>query len=94
MKQRGIALNGPVVRHCRTILGLSVKHCAEHMGVDGPAWSQWESGKRNLDEKRLATMAEVLRVTDERILRADLLTEVTAEAERNRLRRTKSGAAA
>ena len=99
MTPRGTTLNGPFVRWRRTELGLTITACATLVGVDRVAWSQWEAGTRGAAADLLPKIAEALQLDglSADLIRADLLTEVEAEADRSRVRRNaahKSKAAA
>lgn len=87
VKPRGIVLNGPVVVAFRKKSALSVKDAAAKLGVSGPLWSMWESGKRAVTAETLEAIAALFELDDSRALRADVLEELQAEAERHRQRR-------
>jgi transcriptional regulator with XRE-family HTH domain len=53
-------LHGPTVRMARARLGLQQSDLARLVGVSQTTMSLWESGQRNVTEKRQAQLARAL----------------------------------
>ena len=95
VKARGEIINGPVLRVFRKkLLKKTTAESAALIGVSHGLWSQWELGGRGISDVNLSLLVSLFELESPAPLLVSTAHEAEVEAERQRVRRTKSGAAA
>lgn len=95
VKARGEIINGPVLRVFRQkLLKTTTAQAAALIGVSHGLWSQWELGGRGISDVNLSLLVDLFGLESPAPLLASTAHEAEVEAERQRARRTKAGAAA
>jgi len=99
MHKRGHTINGPVLRALIAVKadsspeGFTATDLARAIGVSKPTITNWIKGARAIDADNLAKLVRVFGIEDSRALVTSTISEVEAEAERQRARRNKPVAA-